>query len=65
MSELYTYVFGEPCIGVAEAGFSARYQLTDRRIAEALAAARTLVPPECVIGAQAYQERAMPFVFAT
>ncbi len=63
MSDLYAHVFGEPCVGLAEVGLNARYHLMDRRIVEALAAARGSVPAECVMGWQAYQQRAMPFVF--
>lgn len=64
MSDIYAHVFGEPCIDVVQAGLEPRYQLTDRRIAEALAAARRGVRLESLLGGEGYGKRAMPFVFA-
>ena len=64
MTDLYAHVFKEPCRDLAQAGLEPRYQLTDRRIAEALAAARRSVPSESLLGGESYGERALPFCFA-
>lgn len=65
MSALYRHVFGEPCPALAEIGLAPRYHLHDRRIADALLAARQQIAPERVVGGTAYRDsNALPFVFA-
>ena len=64
MSDIYAHVFGEPCIDVAQVGLAPRYQLTDRRIFEALAAARRSVRLESLLDGKGYEDRAFPFLCA-
>ncbi|MEJ2528577.1 MAG: hypothetical protein P8Z39_00470 [Gammaproteobacteria bacterium] len=65
MSDLYRHIFAEECPNINEIGLEPRYHLTDRRIANALLAARNKVAPERVVGGVAYQQSTdLPFVFA-
>ena len=64
MSGLYRHVFGEPCATLADIGLEQRYWLTDRRIGEALTAARGRVAPSTVGGGEDYRRRTeLPFLF--
>ena len=64
MSDVYRYVFDEPCAGIQEINLESRYQLTDRRIEQALREARARVAVATVIGGEAYRQREdVPFVF--
>jgi hypothetical protein len=65
MTDMYAAVFGETCASLADIGLEARYRLTDRRVADALARARAGVAPERVVRGDEYRTRTdMPFVFA-
>lgn len=65
MTDLYRHIFQEDCAGIDQIGLDARYHLTDRRIADALIAARQQVAPERVIGGSEYQRNtSLPFVFS-
>jgi pyrroloquinoline quinone (PQQ) biosynthesis protein C len=65
MSDLYRHVFNEECPNIDEIGLESRYQLKDRRIADALIEARKSVAPERVLGGSDYQTSTdLPFVFS-
>jgi pyrroloquinoline quinone (PQQ) biosynthesis protein C len=65
MSDLYRYIFEEACPNIDEIGLESRYQLRDRRIADALLEARKKIAPERVVDGEAYQRSThLPFVFS-
>ncbi len=65
MTELYRHVFEAPCASLAEVGLEARYLLTDRRIEQALRAARAQVAEGTVVDSAAYrQAEGVPYLFA-
>lgn len=65
MSDLYRHVFDEDCPGIDGIGLAPEYHLKDRRIAEALIAARRQVAPERVVDGEAYRRSDdLPFVFS-
>lgn len=64
MSDIYRHIFAEECPNITAIGLDSRYHLNDRRIANALLAARKQVAPERVVGGVAYQQSTdLPFVF--
>ena len=64
MTDIYRHVFNEDCVGIDQIGLDSHFQLTDRRIAQALIEARQTVAPERVIGGHEYQQSTvLPFVF--
>ncbi|MCG7945181.1 MAG: iron-containing redox enzyme family protein [Candidatus Thiodiazotropha taylori] len=65
MSGLYRHLFDEPCDNIDQIDLESRYRITDRRIEQALLAARQEVADASVTDAQAYKSnRQVPFVFA-
>lgn len=65
MTDLYRHVFGESCPALADIGLDARYLVRDRRIEQALRAARRQVAPATVRDAAGYREREdVPVLFA-
>jgi hypothetical protein len=65
MSDLYRHIFDEPCPNIDEIELESRYQLRDRRIADALIEARKKIAPERVVDGEAYQHSThLPFVFS-
>ncbi|RLW55076.1 MAG: hypothetical protein B6D76_05055 [gamma proteobacterium symbiont of Stewartia floridana] len=65
MSGLYRHLFDEPCDNIDQIGLESRYRITDRRIEQALLAARQEVADASVSDAQAYKsDDQVPFVFA-
>ncbi len=63
MSGLYRHLFGEDCPDAGE--LEPRHQVADRRIEQALLAARRATPAEAVVGGAAWRDgTAVPFVFA-
>ncbi|MEW8207640.1 MAG: hypothetical protein AB2746_16075 [Candidatus Thiodiazotropha taylori] len=65
MSGLYRHLFDEPCDNIDQIGLESRYRITDRRIEQALLAARQEVADASVSDAQAYKSNdQVPFVFA-
>jgi hypothetical protein len=65
MSDLYRNIFDEKCPNIDEIGLDPRYHLNDRRIADALIAARKKIAPERVVGGIEYQQSThLPFVFS-
>jgi hypothetical protein len=65
MSGLYRHLFDEPCNNIDQIELESRYRITDRRIEQALLAARQEVAGATVTDAQAYQsDTRVPFVFA-
>lgn len=65
MSGLYQAVFGDAIPGVRDIGLHSRWQVTDRRIAAALTAARAAAAPGTVRGQAAWVAADEgPFVFA-
>jgi hypothetical protein len=65
MSDLYRHIFDEPCPNIDEIELESRYQLRDRRIADALIEARKKIAPERVVDGEAYQHStSLPFVFS-
>jgi hypothetical protein len=65
MSDIYRLLFAEPCQGIDGIGLDARYHISDRRIEEALIAARQEVANRTVVNATDYKAgRRVPFVFA-
>lgn len=65
MSGLYRHIFGEACADIDGIGLEDRYKLHDRRIADALLAARRQIAPERVVeGSEYRQSRKLPFVFS-
>ncbi|MEJ2619649.1 MAG: iron-containing redox enzyme family protein [Candidatus Thiodiazotropha sp.] len=65
MSGLYRHLFDEPCNNIDQIELESRYRITDRRIEQALLAARQEVADATVIDAQAYKsDTRVPFVFA-
>ncbi|MBW9257865.1 MAG: iron-containing redox enzyme family protein [Candidatus Thiodiazotropha sp. (ex. Lucinisca nassula)] len=65
MSGLYRHLFDEPCDNIDQIGLESRYRITDRRIEQALLAARQEVADASVSDAQAYKsDNQVPFVFA-
>ncbi len=65
MSALYTHLFDEPCSDITGIGLDARYHISDRRIEQALLAARQGVADATVVDAAAYKaSRQVPFVFS-
>lgn len=65
MTDMYHYVFGEPCPSLGEICLEARYRLRDRRIEQALLRARAQVADAGVVDVAAYRTRRdTPFVFA-
>ncbi len=64
MTDLYREVFGEPCASLHELDLPAQYRLRDRRIEQALKAARARVAPATVVDFEGYRQREdVPFVF--
>jgi hypothetical protein len=65
MSGLYEHLFDESCAGVDGIGLDSRYQITDRRIEQALLQARQTVADATVVDAVAYKaDSKVPFVFS-
>ncbi|MCG7922224.1 MAG: iron-containing redox enzyme family protein [Candidatus Thiodiazotropha lotti] len=65
MSGLYRHLFDEPCDNIDQIGLASRYQITDRRIEQALLAARQEVADASVTDARVYKsDDQVPFVFA-
>jgi pyrroloquinoline quinone (PQQ) biosynthesis protein C len=65
MSDLYRHIFEQECPNIDEIGLEPRYQLRDRRIADALIEARKKIAPERVVDGEAYQHSTdLPFVFS-
>ncbi|MCG8038013.1 MAG: iron-containing redox enzyme family protein [Candidatus Thiodiazotropha taylori] len=65
MSGLYRHLFDEPCDNIDQIALESRYRITDRRIEQALLAARQEVADASVSDAQAYKsDDQVPFVFA-
>lgn len=65
MSGLYRHLFDEPCDNIDQIGLESRYRITDRRIEQALLAARQEVADASVSDALAYKsDNQVPFVFA-
>jgi len=65
MSALYEHVFEQSCEGLDEIDLAPRYRLRDRRIEEALRAARARVADGTVLDTAGYRQRqTTPFVFA-
>ncbi len=64
MSGLYRHLFEAPCDNIDQIGLEGRYRISDRRIEEALLAARQEVAEARVSDARAYKsDRRVPFVF--
>jgi pyrroloquinoline quinone (PQQ) biosynthesis protein C len=65
MSDLYRHIFEEECPNIDEIGLESRYQLRDRRIADALIEARKKIAPERVVNGEEYRlSNHLPFVFS-
>lgn len=65
MSAMYRHVFGEECPTLHEIELAPQYQITDRRIEEALREARSQVAEGTVINAKDYRNmQSTPFVFS-
>ena len=65
MSDLYRHIFEEECPNIDQIGLEQRYQLRDRRIADALIEARKKIAPETVVNGKEYQQSTnLPFVFS-
>lgn len=64
MSGLYREVFGEDCAKLADIDLAPEYRLRDRRIADALLAARRALPARAVTDPSYRESTALPFVFA-
>ncbi|MEW8624576.1 MAG: hypothetical protein AB2551_02340 [Candidatus Thiodiazotropha sp.] len=64
MSGLYRHLFDESCDNIDQIDLESRYMISDRRIEEALLAARQEVADASITDAQAYKsDRRVPFVF--
>ncbi len=65
MSDLYRHIFNEECPNIDQIGLEQRYQLKDKRIADALIEARRKIAPERVVNGKEYQQSTnLPFVFS-
>jgi hypothetical protein len=65
MSGLYRRLFDEPCADIDQIDLKSQYTIRDRRIEEALLAARKEVADARVVDAHAYKaDSRVPFVFA-
>ena len=65
MSGLYRHLFEESCAGIDEIALEPRYRISDRRIEQALLAARREVADSTVVDGQGYKAGSrVPFVFA-
>ena len=65
MSGLYRHVFEESCPGIDGIALEPKYRIGDRRIEQALLAARREVADSTVVDGAAYKSAtAVPFVFA-
>jgi hypothetical protein len=65
MSDIYRLLFNEPCRGVDAIGLDPRYHVNDRRIEQALLAARQEVADRTVLNASDFKaSQGVPFVFA-
>lgn len=65
MSDVYRFVFDEPCGDLAEIGLAEQYQLRDRRIEAELRRARAAVADGTVVDVGAYRSKStLPYLFA-
>jgi hypothetical protein len=65
MSDLYRHIFNEECPNIDQIDLEQRYQLKDRRIADALLEARKKIAPETVVKGKEYQQSTnLPYVFS-
>ncbi|MES9969062.1 MAG: hypothetical protein ABW092_03450 [Candidatus Thiodiazotropha sp.] len=65
MSDIYRFLFDEPCEDIHAIGLDPRYHISDRRIQTALLAARQDVANSTVVRASEYKaDQSVPFVFA-